>query len=105
MAQVYSHRLFLGSIAAGTVVTAYTVPTGYTAILRDWSFLAFGGSGPWVINMEINGTSFDFGEPTLSVPWEGINRRVVLAPGDVLDIGAAAGGGGLGQVSGYLLGT
>lgn len=83
----YSAQLFAGSLAAG-VTPIYTVPAGYTAVVRDIealnlfsgaNVLAFITTVPGPLNVQwTNDTIAAFGE---TLRWEG---RVVMNPGDVL---------------------
>lgn len=102
MARVYSTRLFLGNVAAASSVTLYTAPAGYTVVIRDISFIPFGGSTPWEVTIGINGTFF-YQEESASAPalfhWEG---RAVMNPGDEITCNTNTGGLD-GQISGYLL--
>jgi hypothetical protein len=104
MAAVYTQRLFLGSVAAASSITIYTAPSGVIVVIRDISFIPFGGSTPWEITLGINGTFF-YQEESTTAPaffhWEG---RAVMEAGD--EITCNTNSGGLdGQITGYVLST
>lgn len=102
---VYSTQFFLGAMPAnGTVI--YTVPTGYTVVVRDIE-LYNGSAGPGGCSVQIRVSGAleaviflapDMGANTWA-QWQG---RAVLNVGQELASGAGA-SGFLGVVSGYLL--
>jgi len=99
---VYSDRLFLGNVPAGGPMNLFTGPTGITTVIRDLSFIPFGGVTPWTIFFAINGIYFALFD--VAVPTSGVHQecRVVMNPGDVLS--AVTGTGGFdGAVTGYRL--
>lgn len=102
MAAIYSTRLFLGSVAAGSSVTLYTAPAGSVVIIRSIDFIPFGGSTPWEVTIGINGTFF-FQAESATAPaafhWEG---RQVMNPGDTITCNTNTGGLD-GAISGYVL--
>jgi hypothetical protein len=102
MASVYSTRLAAGTITAGTTDHVYTVPSGVTVVVRD--FTCGAQSAP------ANSIAFNLsGVAELFSP-ENVNQfrtaheegRWVLNPGDVIDVDAIAGNWSY-CISGYVL--
>jgi len=100
---IYSAQFFRAGIPAGGAHVLYTVPTGYVAVIRDWSFIPFGGASPWSLLLSDSTHYFDQFTTTVAADtYRGLDRRVVLNAGEVLS--ATTGAGGFdGIVSGYLL--
>jgi len=97
---VYSTRFILAPSLAAPVT--YTVPAGLRAVLRDASCLLT-AAGAVALYFGINGVYVWASAPAAngvneSPHWTG---RVILNPGDVLELGATQAVGG--QASGYLL--
>lgn len=99
---VYSTQFFLGTVTAGGSTPIYTVPAGYTAVIRDIELEQYGGA---LANgrIEIVGFAgiYSYTPSGLLLPaqWTG---RAVMTPAQVLSL-TLTGGDWAALISGYLL--
>lgn len=102
MARIYSIRMGMGSVAAGSTVTIYTCPLGRVGIVRDINVFPLAAPAT-SFTIAVNGVAVVFSGPGAaqftSQQWTG---RTVLVAGDILSI-TAGGGAFLFLASGYEL--
>lgn len=100
---VYSTRFIAATMASG-LHSAYTVPAGKVAIVRDVDVVSQGSTFPTTLGLYAPGVSAFLFVVTLasSALWAGWRGRQVFTAGEVLDTYDAYGGSSI-FVSGYLL--
>lgn len=103
---IYSATLAHVHVADGDLLTAYTVPSGITVVVRDMTLKVISGSTATVV-ISVNSGSVNCGiwavrltDGLLTVQWQG---REVLKAGDTLQVASVEGYFSF-RASGYELG-
>lgn len=103
---VYSAVLAHLQLADGDLVTAYTVPAGIVAVVRDMTAKSMSGSSATISIRVVSGLvtcdiwDVRLVDSFLTSQWQG---REVLNPGDVLQVASLDGACSV-RISGYELG-
>lgn len=102
MASIYSKQLFAGTLPTSSTTVLFTAAANVTTIIRDISLTAFGGTSPFVVELDVNGVHFHTWENTAPFEDDHVNCRVVLNAGDIVSATTST-GGIQGVLSGYEL--